>query len=112
MSHPDTNWMSQAACRGHNPETFFPSATGAGARIQAERAARICADCPVTKQCKQFGNGYIGVWGGEHNPVGNRAPAVANRDLKPHGTEAAYRRHQRNGEPPCPTCIRGRAVHR
>jgi hypothetical protein len=31
------------------------------------------------------------------------------RELQPHGTGAAWRRHYRRGEPPCSTCRRWRA---
>ncbi|HEY1704209.1 MAG TPA: WhiB family transcriptional regulator [Trebonia sp.] len=54
-------------CRGWvthtEPELFFP-ASAAG---QAERAKKICAGCPVRRECLQFAlatRQSDGVWGG------------------------------------------------
>ena len=55
-------WMTQGSCRGHAPETFFPS-DGVGVL----RAQRICADCPVQLECLEYAlahNIEHGVWGG------------------------------------------------
>lgn len=42
----NTNWRTQAACRGSDPELFFPIApNGYG------KAAAVCANCPVVSDC-------------------------------------------------------------
>jgi WhiB family redox-sensing transcriptional regulator len=41
-------WMSDAACRGVEPEVFFPSTDG------WNRARAICAECPVAGQCREW----------------------------------------------------------
>ena len=35
---------------------------------------------------------------------------MSGRPLMPHGTTAAYRRHQYNGTPPCAACRAGHAA--
>ncbi|KFU75444.1 transcription factor WhiB [Amycolatopsis lurida] len=59
--------LSDAACRGEDPELFFPvTETGPGAR-QAARAKAVCARCPVTSACLAYAveNGLAhGVFGG------------------------------------------------
>lgn len=61
-------WRGRAACRGEDPELFFPlgsSGPAALARIAAAKA--ICARCPVREACLRFaldtGQDY-GIWGG------------------------------------------------
>ncbi|ANN16286.1 transcriptional regulator [Amycolatopsis orientalis] len=59
--------LTEAACRGEDPELFFPvTETGPGAR-QVARAKAVCARCPVTSACLAFAldNGLAhGVFGG------------------------------------------------
>ncbi|MEV6912311.1 WhiB family transcriptional regulator [Amycolatopsis sp. NPDC051071] len=59
--------LSEAACRGEDPELFFPvTETGPGAR-QVTRAKAVCARCPVTSACLAYAldNGLAhGVFGG------------------------------------------------
>ncbi|SFN30180.1 Homeodomain-like domain-containing protein [Pseudonocardia ammonioxydans] len=46
------DWRSRAACRGSEPETFFPTAAGGPELARAEAAAkRICTGCPVRTEC-------------------------------------------------------------
>lgn len=63
---------AQAACRGHDPELWFPAGEGHGATgrqllAQTEQARLICSGCPVRAACAQWaddtGQGF-GVWGG------------------------------------------------
>ncbi len=59
----DQEWKKQAACRGADPDLFFPDrADGChGARA----AKRICATCAVRSPCLEFGlRERYGVWGG------------------------------------------------
>lgn len=97
------DWMSQAECKNHDPEIFFPSPNGRPGELIYRQAQRICAACPVIVQCrayqKQIGATF-GVWGGRM--VRSR---IYMRDYQPpHGTEAMYRRHRMRGEPPCRMC--------
>lgn len=41
------DWTDLAACRGHDPELWFPLGDGA-------RAKAICAGCPVREDCLTF----------------------------------------------------------
>lgn len=61
------DWRDFAACRGADPEIFFPiSLTGPSADA-ARRAKEVCAGCPVRSACLSFavrtGQAY-GIWGG------------------------------------------------
>ncbi|SFI97834.1 WhiB family transcriptional regulator, redox-sensing transcriptional regulator [Amycolatopsis sacchari] len=48
------NWQERAACRGEDPELFFPvSEMGPGAR-QVAQAKAVCARCPVRAECLQY----------------------------------------------------------
>jgi WhiB family transcriptional regulator, redox-sensing transcriptional regulator len=55
------NWRDSSACSGMT-ELFFPDTTATTA------AKAVCADCPVTEQCRSFADEHLiphGVWGGE-----------------------------------------------
>lgn len=61
------SWRDQAACRGQNPEIFFPIGATGPAVQQMEEAKAICAGCPVQMSCLMaaFASGSDhGVWGG------------------------------------------------
>jgi hypothetical protein len=52
----DTNWRDRAACRGVDPELFFPETTDGTldqplVREQVEAAKAVCRRCPVREQC-------------------------------------------------------------
>jgi hypothetical protein len=48
----DTNWRDRAACRGVDPELFFPTATsGPAYEAQVATAKAVCAGCPVRAAC-------------------------------------------------------------
>jgi WhiB family redox-sensing transcriptional regulator len=61
------DWRHRAACRGEDPELFFPvSELGPGAR-QTDDAKAVCARCPVRAQCLEYAldNGLDhGIFGG------------------------------------------------
>ena len=60
-------WQAAGACLSADPEIFFPvSGTGASTR-QIEQARRICARCPVRRECLDWAmnSGEMhGIWGG------------------------------------------------
>jgi hypothetical protein len=52
MSGAVRGWRSRAACRGSDPELFFPAAEdGAAYRAQVAAAKRVCSGCAVRAQC-------------------------------------------------------------
>lgn len=54
--------MADAACRGEDPSFFFPS-DGLG----VDEARRVCATCPVARECLEYALEHRivhGVWGG------------------------------------------------
>jgi WhiB family transcriptional regulator, redox-sensing transcriptional regulator len=62
MLYRREDWQKQAACRGLDPELFFP---GSGGRSLTARA--VCAACPVADECLDYAlrlNEKAGVWGG------------------------------------------------
>lgn len=63
------DWRDRAACRGKDPDLFFPEAppnTDAGKRQVAEARA-VCRACPVTAACLRFAldtRQSNGIWAG------------------------------------------------
>lgn len=58
------NWRVEAACRGMNPNVFYPEVGGAAVRI----ARTICNTCPVQTECLEDARQHreeYGVWGGK-----------------------------------------------
>jgi hypothetical protein len=48
----NTDWRHHSACRGTDPELFFPVATsGLAHQAQVQRAKAVCSGCPVREQC-------------------------------------------------------------
>ena len=61
------DWQAEAACRGVDPEVFFPNASLGLIGLQVERAKAVCASCTVAKECLDLSlvSGHeTGVWGG------------------------------------------------
>lgn len=58
----DEDWHSQAVCSQTDPEAFYPEKGGS-----TREAKRICRECPVLQQCRQWAIDHderYGVWGG------------------------------------------------
>lgn len=56
------SWFNDAACRGMNPDLFFPELGEA-----IDEAVSVCAECPVRAECLEYAlteNQWAGVWGG------------------------------------------------
>ena len=56
------SWRQHAACRGIDPNIFYPVSDD-----EAEEAKGICAACPVRQACLEFAlanRERDGVWGG------------------------------------------------
>ena len=49
---PGRGWRARAACRGVDPELFFPAAERGPVRaVQVAAAKAVCAGCPVRAEC-------------------------------------------------------------
>jgi WhiB family redox-sensing transcriptional regulator len=60
-------WLRSAACAGEDPELFFPVGTTGPALRDVADAKRVCARCPVDRQCLAYALALgptSGVWGG------------------------------------------------
>lgn len=58
----DNTWMEDAACRGMNPDVFFPQRGESTAEARA-----VCARCPVILRCRHYALANYekyGIWGG------------------------------------------------
>jgi WhiB family redox-sensing transcriptional regulator len=56
------SWRQRGACRGIDPDTFYPPSDE-----EAGPAKAICAECPVREACLEFAlanRERDGVWGG------------------------------------------------
>jgi WhiB family redox-sensing transcriptional regulator len=56
------NWRQRSACRGLDPEIFYPATDE-----EADEAKAICAICPVRQMCLEHAlaaREREGVWGG------------------------------------------------
>ena len=61
------SWMPRGACRGEDPELFFPIATAGPALAQVSSAKAICGRCPVQANCLSYAlvtGQDDGIWGG------------------------------------------------
>ena len=62
MTTITTSWRDRAACRGIDPEIFYPVSD-----VDAAEAKSICAVCPVREACLEYAlanRERDGVWGG------------------------------------------------
>ncbi|MCW2880521.1 MAG: transcription factor WhiB [Sphaerisporangium sp.] len=79
---PAVSWLRRAACRGEDPELFFPiSAKGPG-HAQHERAKTVCRRCPVRMPCLDYAvttGQEHGIWGGA-DPDERRVSTLRQRD--------------------------------
>ncbi len=57
-----SSWRQRAACRGVDPDIFYPASDE-----EAEPAKAICAQCPVRQACLEHAlatRERDGIWGG------------------------------------------------
>ena len=62
-----TDWRDEAACRGSDPELFFPVGNTGPALRQIGQAKQVCARCLVRTPCLEWAldsGQQAGVWGG------------------------------------------------
>ena len=59
-------WMARGACRGADPELFFPFALNGDAVEQISSAKAVCGRCEVGKHCLSYALRTMphGIWGG------------------------------------------------
>lgn len=63
LEQPNEPWRKQAACKGTDPELFFPTRGE-----PTEDAKAICGRCPVRVDCLEYAldnREMYGLWGGE-----------------------------------------------
>lgn len=82
------SWYQYAACRGENPELFFPVGTSGLAIQQISEAKAVCGRCAVRSVCLEWAvlAGIAdGVWGGqsEDERRAQRARTAAENPLVP-----------------------------
>jgi len=109
-----TDWQTQAACRGEDPELFFPLGTTGPAAAQAEEAKAVCRRCPAMNICLTWAlttGQDFGVWGGhsedERRAIKRRAArktAATPRQPARCGTPAGYEKHVRDHSTICGPC--------
>lgn len=61
------SWHDYAACRGENPELFFPIGSSGPAVQQLQEAKAVCGRCAVQSLCLEWAllaGIDDGVWGG------------------------------------------------
>ncbi len=105
------DWRDLAACRGFDPELFFPIGTSGPAATQIEEAKQVCAICPVREACLDWAlrrrEGY-GIYGGMTENERRTAVGAAPRISVLCGSG----RHLKTGPGSCPVCKRERERER
>jgi WhiB family transcriptional regulator, redox-sensing transcriptional regulator len=66
FSGDSPGWMPRAACRGEDPELFFPIAAVGPALTQVHAAKAVCSRCAVRARCLSYAltTRQTGIWGG------------------------------------------------
>jgi WhiB family redox-sensing transcriptional regulator len=86
MLNPDRpKWHTRAACRGTDPELFFPQR---GEDTTGATAIAVCATCPVQTECLNYAlaaDEKFGVWGG----MSRRERRLIRRDQRNTGRDSA-----------------------
>jgi WhiB family transcriptional regulator, redox-sensing transcriptional regulator len=60
-------WRDSAACRGADPELFFPLTESGPSLVQIRHARKICRLCQVRQACLMWALRHAmdeGIWGG------------------------------------------------
>ena len=106
--------LTQAACRGHDPELWFADDRH---RADGARALVICrTSCPIRQACLNWAMAFeaasgntnrSGIFGGltslQRRRLANGTPR--RRAPEQHGSPVGYRQHGRNGSLVCPACL-------
>ena len=79
-SSRSTAWMSGGACRGEDPELFFPISSTGPFRDQINAAKAVCRRCSELQTCLSYAvrTAQDGIWGGatkdERHAMPSREP--------------------------------------
>jgi WhiB family transcriptional regulator, redox-sensing transcriptional regulator len=90
-------WMPRGACRGEDPELFFPVAAAGPALVQVFAAKAVCFQCAVRAACLSYAlaTGQAGIWGGttqeERHAMGRSAGFPARQHTASPGAVTAHR---------------------
>lgn len=122
IAEPTPEWFKQAACRGLDPNMFMPQR---GENNKIKQAKKICDDCPVKDECRDYGLKLSqlfdthGIFGGltrqerkkelERRGLNVRRWGASDMSAVNHGSNAAYQIHLAAGEKPCNQCLEGKA---
>jgi WhiB family redox-sensing transcriptional regulator len=82
------DWRTRAACRGEDPELFFPiGTTGRDYDAQVEEAKTVCRGCPVRIECLDWAyrTRADGIWGATTEQ--ERAAARRRHNRQKQGTQ-------------------------
>jgi WhiB family redox-sensing transcriptional regulator len=63
----ESTWRNSAACRGADPELFFPLTESGLSLVQIRQAKQICRVCQVQRACLTWALEHVmneGIWGG------------------------------------------------
>ena len=112
----EVTWWD-AACRGQDPLTWFPTGyNAANNRAQTAEAKRVCSTCTIKAACLKYElakegrmniEGRAGIWGGldekERYALAFRKPGRAPLPCGQPTQNASYKRHLHAGET-CAVC--------
>lgn len=113
------DWRTQAACKGVDPDLFFPT-RGAGGFTDIREAKKVCDTCPVQPECLEYAlvsGETVGVWGGMSERQRKRIRSARSlRQSRPRprpecGTNSGYRYHYRQNEKACFECTRAHTLY-
>ncbi len=90
------SWLARAACRGQDPELFFPER---GQKAKAQTAKQVCAGCQVMAECLEFAVKSAASRGDDHGIFGGTKPheRTGLRDNQP-ATASPWRRDRELAE--------------
>ena len=82
-------WMPQGACRGEDPELFFPVTVAGPALAQVFAAKAICFRCAVRAACLSYAlaTGQSGIWGGTTQEERNCLRRPSGLIAREHGAD-------------------------
>ena len=80
-------WYEMGACRGMDPNLFFP---GRGEKIPDE-VVEVCRSCIVRRECETAGQGEFGIWGGLSERARLRVRRVSRRAGEEESVDSASR---------------------
>lgn len=94
LVEPRPAWMTDAACRGLDPDMFVPvEQKGPGGDTRYPEARAVCARCPVRDGCLDYAianRELFGIWGGM-TPKERRVEAARRTRLATHAARRAER---------------------